>query len=191
MNTAEIEEYLETLLAGYPIFEYSFGDVAQIPFSNKIFTICETDCKRYGHSWACPPNAGTIENNMNRIGHYHRFLVYSAVWEVADAFIQEACLLARKGHEVVAREIRERVLEHFGLAKTGLDEEPAPPIHFLSAGCCVCDECGCPEIPCSHPKDRLMSMESHGILILKLAEDLEMTSAIDSQSVVYFSMILY
>lgn len=191
MNKELIEQFLEEQIQNYPICEYAFGNIEQIPFTEKIFTICETDCKRYGHSWACPPYAGTVEDNIRRVKNYSRFFIFSTVWEVTDAFNQEACLAVRPQHEEIARELRELVLNRFELPKTSPEELPVPKIRFLSSGCCSCEICACPEEPCRHPEDRLMSMESHGILILKLAEDCGMTYSFDSGSVVYFSMVLF
>ncbi|MDO4616187.1 MAG: DUF2284 domain-containing protein [Lachnospiraceae bacterium] len=187
----DIETYLEELIGEFPICEYAFGNTDQIPFSDKIFTICQTDCRRYGHSWACPPNAGTIEDNIDRIGHYQRFLVFSTVWEVSDAFNFDACLLVRKEHEALTREFRKKLLDHYSLPMESLDENPTPPIYMLSAGCGTCEVCACPDEPCRYPKERLMSMESHGILIMKLVEDLGLTYAYDSTTVVYFSSVYF
>lgn len=187
----DMEARLEELIGGYPICEYAFGDTEQIPFSDKVFTICETDCRRYGRCWACPPNAGTIEENIARVGKYSRFLVFSTVWEVSDAFNFDACLFVRKEHEALTREFRKKLLEGYGLTKASLEEDPEPPVYVLSAGCSICETCACPEEPCRHPEDRLMSMESHGILIMKLVEDLGLTFAYDGTTVVYFSAVLF
>ncbi len=186
-----MEQYLEELIGEYPICEYAFGNTDQISFSDKVFYICETDCPRYGHSWACPPNAGTIEDNIARVGHYKRFLVFSTVWEVSDALNFDACLLVRKEHEALTREFRDKLLKHYQIEKESLRENPTPPIYFLSAGCGTCEECACPNEPCRYPKERLMSNESHGILIIKLVEDLGMTAVYDGTTVVYFTTILF
>lgn len=186
-----IENYLEELIGEYPICEYAYGNTDQIPFSDKVFMICETDCQRYQHCWACPPNAGTIEDNIARIGHYKRFLVFSTVWEVSDAFNFDACLFVRKEHEAMTREFREKLLAKYGLEPEALADNPTPPIYILSAGCAICEECACPNEPCRHPKERLMSMESHGILIMKLVEDLGLTYSYDGTTVVYFSAVLF
>lgn len=190
-NIAEIKEYLENAIQEYPICEYAFGDPKEIPFSDKIFTICETDCKRYQHSWACPPYAGDLETNIKRIGNYEQFLVFSTVWEVSDAWNFDACLEVRKQHEELTRQLRQKVLAHFGKEEESLEENSAPDIYFLSAGCAICEECACPQQECRHPKQRLMTMESHGILIMSLTEKLGLTFSYDGTTVVYFSMILF
>ena len=187
----DMESYLESMTLDYPICEYAFGDTSQIPLSDKVYTICETDCQRYKKCWACPPNAGTIEYNIGRMKHYRRFFVYSTVWEVSDAMNFDACLGVRREHEAMARAFRRELFDHYGLTMQSLDEDPYPVIHFMSAGCAICDKCACPDEPCRHPEERLMSMESHGILIMQLVEELGVTYSYDGTTVVYFSMILY
>ena len=193
-----VEQYLEELMAEYPICEYAFGDPKDIPFSKEVLHICITDCPRYGHSWSCPPSAGDIQENMALVSSYSRFLVFSTVHEVADAWNFDACLAVRKEHERMTRDFRKKLLEHYNLPLTELHpaseaaeaREPAP-FYVLSAGCSLCDDCTYPDAPCRNPKERLQSMESHGILILKLVDDLNLTFQYDSTTVVYFSMILF
>lgn len=184
-------EYLEELAGEYPVCEYAFGDTSMIEFSDKVFSICETDCKRYGHSWACPPNAGQIEGNIKRIRHYSSFFLFSSVWEVEDAWDTDKCLNVKREHEAISRQIRERIAAEYAFPMESLAENGTPEVYMLSTGCALCDECTCPEEPCRHPKERLMSMESHGILIVKLVEDCGLTSRYDMNSVVYFTMILF
>jgi len=186
-----ISEFLENLTGEYPICEYAFGEISLIEFSDKVFTICETDCKRYGHSWACPPNAGMIAENIARIQNYDHFFLFSSVWEVEDAWDTEKCLSVKREHEEMSRNIRERMLETYHLPKESLEEEPAPDLYMLSTGCTLCEQCACPSEACRYPADRLMSMESHGILIVKLVEECGLTSGYDGNTVVYFTMILY
>ena len=190
-SSQRVKEYIENLILEYPVSEYVFGSPSDIPFSDSVFTICETDCKRYGHSWACPPHAGDLTINIERIKKYHHCLVFSTIWEVTDAWNFDACLEVRKQHEVMTREIRKKVLGHFGLEEESLAENPNPDIYFLSAGCAICEECSCPDSECKHPKERLMTMESHGILAVSLVEKLGLTSMYDGTTTVYFTMILF
>lgn len=186
-----IRDFLESLTGDYPICEYAFGTTDMIEFSDKVFTICETDCERYGHSWACPPNAGQISHNIWRINCYRNFFLFSSVWEVEDAWDTRKCLDVKRQHEEMSREIRTRLLEEYQQPMESLDENETPEVYMLSTGCTLCDTCTCPSEPCRHPKERLMSMESHGILIVKLVEDCGLTASYDGQSVVYFTMILF
>ena len=42
------QKAIEDTALAFPICEYCFGDTAQLPFSDKVWFICETDCERYG-----------------------------------------------------------------------------------------------------------------------------------------------
>ena len=190
-TNCNIREYLENLMTEYPICEYAFGSTDMITFSDKVYEVCRTDCPRYGHRWACPPNAGSIEDNIERIGHYDSFLLFSTVWDVDDAWDFEACFHVKKEHEIISRSIREKLLDHCRLPMESLAENPAPEIYMLSSGCDLCDDCSCPDKPCRHPKERLMTPESHGILIVKLAEDTGLTLKYDNKTVVYFTMVFF
>ncbi|SFA89058.1 Predicted metal-binding protein [Acetitomaculum ruminis DSM 5522] len=191
LDVEKVKNFLEELIVEYPICEYAYGDAKDIPFSDKIFTVCETDCVRYNKSWACPPHAGTIDDNIKRIGKYKQFMVFSTVWEVSDSMNYQACLFMKKEHESLTRDFRKKLLNHFDLEEQSLDEDSNPPIYILSSGCTICDECTCPKEPCRHPKERLMTAESHGILLVQVLEDLGLTSSYDGTTVVYFTMVLF
>lgn len=174
-----MQETIESLISEYPICEYCFGSTAQIPFSDKVFTICETDCKRYKHCWACPPHAGSIEDNIAGCHSYNNFFLFSTVHEVADAWNVDACLEAKRDHEALSRELRSRLL----LLN--------PCIYMLSTGCSICDVCGCPDEPCRHPEERLYSSESHGIVLMQLVEEMGLCFNYGGETAVYFSMVLF
>ena len=177
-----IQETIESILPDYPICEYAFGSTEQIPFSDKVFTICETDCKRYGHCWACPPHAGSIEENIRRCHSYQNFFLFSTVSEVSDAWNTDACLEAKKAHESLTRELRAHLLNVI---------PSSHPIHVLSSGCSICDVCACPSEPCRHPGERLYSCESHGIVLMQLVEQMGMCFQYGGNIAVYFSMVLF
>ena len=185
-----IESILENLTTEFPICEYAFGKPSDIIFSDKIFEICKRDCDRYGHSWACPPNAGNIEENIERVGKYDRFMVFSTLAE-ADAWNAASCLAVKKNHEEVTRAFRKRLFEEAGIPLESRAENPEPEIYMLSAGCTICENCTYPNALCRFPKEQLMTMESHGILIMALLEKIGMTYQFDSNTVAYFTMILF
>lgn len=179
-----IRESIESLIDQFPICEYCFGDTAQIPFSDKVLYICESDCKRYGKSWSCPPYSGTIQDNITRCRAYEHFFLYSTVCEVSDAWNADVCLEARKEHETLAREFRAQLSDL-------ISEKEEHKIYMLSTGCSICETCACPADPCRHPVDRLMSMESHGIVIMQLAEEMGLCFNYGGETAVYFTMILF
>lgn len=187
----EIRQILEEVMGELPICEFAYGEPSQILFSDKVHEICKTDCPRYGHSWACPPHAGSIEDNIARVNHYNRLLLFSTIWEVTNSWDRDECLEKKKDHEEVTRAFRDMLFERLGLEKESLEENPNPEVYILSAGCTICEECSCPNEPCKHPKDRLMTMESHGILIFNLCEVLGISTAFDQTTTVYCTMVLF
>ena len=172
-------EIIEEIITSYDICEYAFGDYAQIPFSDKVIYICRTDCPRYGHCWACPPAVGDIHDCMERTEHYNRFCIFSTVAEVSDSNNLGACLPAKKAHEALSRRIRKDV------------QAQVPDSLMLSTGCSICDECTYPQEPCRYPRERLSSMESHGIVLVNLIEQMGLCADYGNNAVVYFTMILY
>ena len=172
-------EIIEQTALQYPICEYCFGNVEEIPFSDKVWFICETDCKRYGHSWACPPYCGSIEENIAQCKKYQQFFLFSTVAEVKNSWDEQNCLAAKSLHEEITRQIQAAL------------KKELPAFYVLSTGCTACEACACPEEPCRHPEDRLPSMESHGIVILQLADAHGLCYSYGNDTIVYFSMILF
>lgn len=177
MNNREI---IENIVTEKAICEYGFGEHEQIPFSDKVVYICQTDCSRYGHCWACPPFVGDIHDCMARTEKYKHFCIFSTVTEVTDSCSLEACMPAKRAHEALTREIRKE------LQDSGLED-----FLVLSTGCSKCEMCAHPDAPCRFPEERLSSMESHGILLVNLLEEMGLSSYYGNDMAVYFSMILF
>jgi predicted metal-binding protein len=173
------QEIIESFITDFPVCEYIFMDTKDLIFSPKVRFICETECKRYGHSWACPPVIGTIEECMERCHQFEHVLLFTTVTDVPDSFDMQGCLDARRDHEQVSYELSERMKEDFGDVLT------------LTTGCMICEECGYPDTPCRHPKQRFATIESHGILIMKTADDAGISYNCGSNMVTYFTLILY
>ena len=174
------QQKLEEILLSYPVFEYAFGNTQDIPFSEKVLEICVHDCIRYGRSWACPPHAGCVEDNIKRVRSYRHFLLFSTLNEVADPMIDEQCLQAKRPHEELTRQLR-----------TQLQQEWKSRFYVLSSGCMLCERCACPDEECRHPQERLMTTESHGIVLLQLVEQLGLSVFSGQNEIPYYSMILF
>ena len=173
------QKTIEDTALAFPICEYCFGDTAQLPFSDKVWFICETDCERYGHSWACPPYCGDIQEKIAACKNYRNFFLFSTVTEVENAWDKNACLKAKLVHEEITRKMQIEL------------KEKLSDFYILSTGCTTCEGCACPDEPCRHPEQRLSSMESHGIVILQLASEMGLSYSFGSDTVVYFSIILF
>ena len=100
------QKAIEDTALAFPICEYCFGDTAQLPFSDKVWFICETDCERYGHSWACPPYCVDIQEKIAACKNYRNFFLFSTVTEVENAWDKNACLKAKLVHEEITRKMQ-------------------------------------------------------------------------------------
>ena len=66
----EIQTNIENRITEFPVCEYAFVRPEEIPFSEKVRYICQTECPRYGKSWACPPAVGSVEECRKRCLSY-------------------------------------------------------------------------------------------------------------------------
>ena len=91
INRVLLEEQLREL----PIVQYEFFETASLTFSQRVRTVCQSDCPRYGTSWACPPAVGTVEECRARCLTYPRALLLATMSEVPDIADLEGTLEAR------------------------------------------------------------------------------------------------
>ena len=173
------QEQIEALLPNYPICEYYFLTQKDLIFSDKVRYICEHECEHYGHSWACPPAIAPISDCMDECSRYQHVFLFTTVAEVPDILNFDACLKARRDHGNITLKLREEFRAMFG------------DVLALSTGCMLCDKCTYPDEPCRHPDERLSTIESHGILIMKTANTLGISYDCGSDCVTYFSLIFF
>ena len=62
----KFRERIEERIVDFPIAQYAFIELDDIPFSEKVRYICKSECSQYGKSWACPPAVGTVEECSGR-----------------------------------------------------------------------------------------------------------------------------
>lgn len=173
-------ERLERQLAELPIVQYEFLDTAELTFSARVRTVCETDCPRYGTSWACPPAVGTVEECRRRCLGYPRTLLLTTMSEVEDIADLEKTLAARMPHEEITRRVRD------------FFQEQGVETYVLSTeSCAVCETCAYPAGPCRRPERMFPCIESQGILIFDTAERLGIDFQPGGNVVIWFSLILY
>ena len=80
MDRNRLEEGMREL----PIVQYEFFDTAELTFSPRVRLVCETDCARWGTSWACPPAVGTVEECREKCLSYEEGFLFTTFSEVAD-----------------------------------------------------------------------------------------------------------
>ncbi len=179
MSNRDYKELVEAFIYDYPVCEFYYLTPDDLIFSDKVRYICEHECAHYGKSWACPPGIQPIERCIGECRSFEHVFLFTSVAEVADCMNFDACLAARRDHEQMTDEIRQRFEEHFG------------KVLALSTGCMLCDKCTYPNEPCRHPRERLSTIESHGILIMETASRLGVTLDCGNDIVTYISLIFF
>ena len=180
MSTSEkSKKIIEEVIYNYPICEYHYLEHSDLVFSYKVRYICENECKRYNHSWACPPAIPSIEECIKECEAYSNVFLFTSVTEVFDCLNLEECLEAKRSHEEMSYQIQEEFKKRFGNVLT------------LSTGCKICDTCTYPDEPCRHPDRRLSTIESHGILIMQTANELGICYDCGNNIVTYFTLIFF
>ena len=71
----------------------------------RVRIICQTECERYGSTWACPPAVGTLQECEDRIRSYDSAVFFSSVAEVSDLFNMEEMLSTRQVTERLTEQV--------------------------------------------------------------------------------------
>ena len=91
----------------------------------------------------------------------------------------EETLATRAGHEAVTHEA-EALLKVQGCETMALSTE----------ACAICDHCAYPAGPCRHPDQMYPCVESHGILVTAIAEQLGL-EFFNGNLVTWYSLVFY
>ena len=175
------QELLEQQLAGLPLYVYHFFRTEELEFSGRIRWICRNECPMYGKSWACPPAVGSVEECRARCLGYENVLMISTIVEVADIANIAQTLATRPEHEAVTNQVRDLMRQQ------GIE-----PYVLSTESCAECDRCACLDgQPCRFPERMHPCVESHGINILPVIEELGLTFQYGENVVTWFSLLLY
>ena len=135
----------------------------------------------YGGCWACPPAVGSVNHCKAKCLTYKNALVISTITEVADIANIEETLSTRPDHEAVTNEVRDL------FRAQGIE-----PYILSTESCAECDRCAYLDgQPCRFPVRMHPCVESHGINILPLIEELGLTFQYGENVVTWFSLLLY
>ena len=171
---------LEARLAAFPIYAYAFFTPDQLVFSERVRTICRTQCPMYDKSWACPPAVGTVAACRERLLRFQRGLMIATVAEVPDIADMPRALQTRGPPERLTRRVLALVRHQAGEA-TALSTE----------ACALCKQCAWPGAACRHPERMFPCVESHGILVTDLAEKCGVDFMAGGNLITWFSLIFY
>ena len=174
------KEHLEQKLAQLPLFQYSFLKSEELIFSERVRMICETECPRFGTTWACPPAVGPVDVCKARCLSFNDALLISTIVEVSDIANIEETLNTRGPHEEITRQVHELV------------KQQANETMVLSTEACAhCEHCSYPDAPCRFPNRMFPCVESHGIIVTDLAERYGIDFLAGTNMVTWFSIIFY
>ncbi len=149
----------------------------------EVRSMCAANtCHVYGHSWACPPACGEIEDFEQQMHQFEHCLVVQTVAEMEDDFDIETM-------EETGDLQKRRVLNLVeALDKAGLSAETMT----LSAGTCtLCPECTYPGTPCRFPDKRLVSMEAAGLVVSEVCTLADIPYNHGPQTISFSGCVLY
>ncbi len=172
----EIEQRLQEL----PIVQYAWLPGSGLTFSDRVRYICETECPRYGKSWACPPGVGSVEECRGICSSYDGAFVFTTIAEVQDIADMEETLATRSGHEAVIRQIRE-IFREYSFQTLAMSGE----------SCAICQKCAYPTAPCRHPDRMIPCIEGYGIVVPLLAEKAGIMFDNGGNVVTWFGAVLF
>jgi predicted metal-binding protein len=172
---------VEEILTQYDA-RHGVVNVDEIRFDPSFRALCEANsCGYYGKCWTCPPDAGTIEELMQKAKSYQTALVFQTVSKLEDSFDIEGMHEASLRHNKLVQRIRDAARREY------------PDCLVLGAGACgVCAVCSKRENkPCRFPDKAITSLEACGIDVSQAAKLAGMRYINGENTVTYFGMVLY
>ena len=177
INKAMLEEQLSQL----PLYTYHFITPEDLEFSDRIRWICQHECPMYGKSWACPPGVGEVADCEKKCRSYVNCLMISTITEVNDISDLQETLDTRGPHEKITNQVRDLMREQ------GVD-----PYILSTEACAVCARCAFLDgLPCRLPGKMHPCVESHGINVLGLLEELGLAFQYGENVVTWFSLLFF
>ena len=174
-------ELLEEKLAELPLYVYHFMKPEELDFNERIRWICEHECPMYGKSWACPPAVGAVPACQAKCLRYENCLMISTITEVSDIANIDETLATRGDHEEVTNMVRDL-----------FREQGVEPYILSTESCAACERCAVLDgEPCRDPERMHPCVESHGINILPVIEELGLAFQYGENVVTWFSLLLY
>ena len=174
-------ERLEQELAQLPLYTYAFISPQDLDFNERIRWICEHECPMYGKSWACPPGVGSVESCQKKCLGYEKCLMIATITEVNDISDINETLATRPEHEKITNQVRDL-----------MREQGVWPYILSTEACAVCERCAIADgLPCRLPGRMHPCVESHGINILSLLDEMGLAFQYGENVVTWFSLLFY
>ena len=174
-------EELEVRLAELPLYAYFFLDPKELEFTHRVRRVCETECPRFGKTWACPPAVGSVEACREKCRSFENCLMIATVTEVADLADMAGTLATRGGHEAITNQVRDI-----------FREMEVDPYILSTEACALCDRCAYLDgQPCRHPEQMHPCLESHGINLIPTLESQGLEFQYGGNVVTWYSLLFY
>lgn len=174
-------EALEAALAELPLYTYHWLEPGELEFSGRIRWICENDCPQYNTSWACPPAVGSVEECREKCLRYRGCLMISSITEVTDISSIGETLATRGEHEDLTDQVAEL------MRKQGVE-----PYVLSTESCARCERCAWLDgEKCRMPEKMHPCVESHGINLLGILDDMGLAFQYGENVVTWFSLLFY
>ena len=172
---------LEEQLSQLPLYTYHFITPEELEFNQRIRWICQHECPMYGKSWACPPGVGEVAECEKKCKSYVNCLMISTITEVNDISDINETLATRPEHEKLTNQVRDL-----------MREQGVNPYILSTEACAVCERCAYLDgLPCRLPGKMHPCVESHGINILGLLDELGLSFQYGENVVTWFSLLFY
>ena len=179
MTDEKIQELAGEFLDQYPLCEYFFLKTEELTLTPEVKALCERDTAVYGERRNVPPAPSSYEKCKAEIEKFENAFLFDAVYEVDDAYDMERCEEARKTHAAMVRDLCSEFRSRFG------------EVMALSISCDLCDDCPCPKKPCKCPEQKIVSMDSYGVQIMKTLADRDIMYDYGINTAIYFTLILF
>lgn len=155
---------------------------ADIPLDRAFRAACEQNaCGYFGRCWACPPDAGGIDELIRRVKTFDRAVVVRTVHPLADSYDAEGMRTAAIAHNRLVRRIQKSAARRF-----------SDCLALGAGGCHGCRACAKPSgLPCRHPGRRLLSLEACGVSVAELAARCGLPYGAGKGTVAYFGVVLF
>ena len=157
--------------------------VEEIQFEPAFRQACESNaCGNYGKCWMCPPDAGPIDELIERAKSFRYALVYQTIGQLEDSYDFEGMMEAARLHNELSR----------ALANWFATLPFAKKLHLGAGGCHMCGVCTKrTNEPCRHPELAMPSLETYGINVSELAASSGMKYINGQNTVTYFGALLF